>query len=158
MASGRTSVLALLALVDLSTAVFAATTVCNEAPAIIHLAFADVDANRYTTDGWFSVSAGSCSSLDFTPSSSTLFFTADSDPYRVANGSTVVTHWGNQVELYVSDKYATKFTYHNAQQSRGGSKLEKFQTDALSVAPEKLVGLTIHIKAVGSSVDITSKK
>jgi uncharacterized membrane protein len=148
---------AIAALLGFGSAARAAVTVCNEDSATIHVAFANHVNGSYTTAGWWSVPLNACQDVDFTPQGDTLYFTADSDDY-VNNGRTVTTHWGNQVQLFVSSNRSSKFNYTNADKSRNGARRETFQPDALPGPPAKLVGIIVHIKTVGSSVTFTTKQ
>ena len=131
-----------------------AVTVCNEASAGIHVAFANQVDSKFTTTGWWSVPLSACQDIDFTIQGNTLYFTADSDPYA-SNGKTVTTHWGEQLQLFVGDDTTRKFNFTDADKGRSGAKAEKFQLDDISDLA-KLIGVKVHIKAVGSSVDFTT--
>jgi uncharacterized membrane protein len=132
----------------------ATVTVCNEAPAMIHVAFASQVNGSYTTTGWWSVPLNVCQDVDFTLLGGTLYFTADSDTW-VDNGRKVTTHWGSDMQLYVSSNRSSKFNYTKAEKSRPGAKAETFQPDSFDDS-EKLVAIKVHIRKVGSSVEFTS--
>jgi uncharacterized membrane protein len=151
-----TAATAILLLLGFGSAARATITVCNESSATAHVAFADQVKGSYTTTGWWSIPLDACQDVDFTLQGDTLFFTADSDGYPVPAGI-AHEHWGEQVQLYVGSDQSQKFTYTDAQMSRSGAQIEKFQTNAITVPPDKLVGIKVHLKKVGSSVEITSR-
>lgn len=126
-------------------------TVCNESLATAHVAFANQVKGSYTTTGWWTIAMDACQEVDFTPQGDTLFFTADTDGYRVTGG-TATEHWGEQVQLFVGSDRSKKFTFTNADKSRAGAKSEKFQTNAITDPPEKLVEIKVHLQKVGSTI------
>jgi hypothetical protein len=126
-------------------------TVCNESLATAHVAFANEIKGSYTTTGWWTIPVDACQEVDFMLQGDTLFFTADTDGYRTPGG-TATEHWGEQLQLFVGSDRSKKFTFTNADKSRAGAKSEKFQTNAITDPPEKLVGIKVHLQKVGSTV------
>jgi hypothetical protein len=147
------------ALLVLGSAAQAAPTMsaCNKAMATIHVAFANQVNGSFTTAGWWAVPRNACQQGDFTQQGNTLYFAADSDGYQVPQG-TATDHLGFQVELYVGSNRDGRFGYTDADKSRSGAMLEKFQTDEITDPLDKVTAITVNLEVGHSSVEFSISK
>lgn len=87
----------------LCAAAHADIVACNDFRAPIRVAFAYEREGGIASAGWWRVEPNACRDIDFAFAGATLYYTADSEPYK--DGSkTFRDHWGNKKELFIPSK------------------------------------------------------
>jgi uncharacterized membrane protein len=146
----------LAAIVPLALACNAARAeiiVCNDFRAPVYVALAAEDGRAVNAAGWWSVNPNECTSADFPLQGTSLYYTADSAPYR-AGGATNKDHWGNRRPLFVPKQ---RFEIGDAQPQRPGARLTMFGE---AVVAEQLRGkplsITVRFSAGNTTVSMKS--
>ncbi len=103
-------------------AAHADVTVCNDFGAPVYVALAADESGAVHAAGWWSVDPHECKGVDFAFQGTSLYYTADSAPYR-AGGATNRDHWGNKRALYVAK---SRFSSDDAQVRRPGTRQSLF--------------------------------
>jgi uncharacterized membrane protein len=83
--------------------------VCNQFPQKLFVAFAYQQNGRWMSRGWLGVDSGQCKNVVLPARD--LYWRAESDRYRAANGDIVHMEWGDNKKFCVSD---ASFTFSNA--------------------------------------------
>lgn len=145
---------AALILLGSCAAAHAEIMACNNFRAPIRLALAYDSDGGATSAGWWRIEPNSCRDIDFAFKGASLYYTADSEPYK-DGGKTYRDHWGNKKEFFVSSK---DFKTNEANRKWRGAKPMMFSQTELSPQQQaKPVVITYHFTHGRTTTEIKFK-
>ena len=138
----------------LCAAAHADIVACNDFRAPIRVALAYEREGGIASAGWWRVEPNACRDIDFAFAGATLYYTADSEPYK--DGSkTFRDHWGNKKELFIPSK---DFKTNEANRKERNAKPVMFSQTELSPQQQaKPVVITYRFSSGTTTTNIKFK-
>jgi hypothetical protein len=127
---------------------------CNKFPQKAYFAIAYLQNDQsWISRGWLEVNTGDCAEFDSALHPGTIYYRAESVPYRNAHGVSVTNVWskpGHQFAIWEKDN----FNYWNAQEKVLNSTLADFALVAEGLAIDASVAVTLEEDGVHTTTTV----